>query len=225
LRPQEVIGVVAAIGHEVGTCTFHLDAYSDSRAIVDLFHKHRASSDAILIGGPLAHDYLMEQITGLSRAADVPICFVPYDKTPIFRALFEMARDRSDLDIDSMRISIDHPAGEQIRKCAEEINLGVGNTFSKECSSAEDVAELTAFHSSLWRQGHVSAALTSVHFASEKLRELAVPVYRIHPSKSATRTAITSPLSPSASRTPTPPWGVWISAASSTGADCRSSSA
>ncbi|EDM71841.1 hypothetical protein RAZWK3B_17023 [Roseobacter sp. AzwK-3b] len=192
LAPYDVIGMVAAIGHEFGSCAFHLDAYSDSRDIVDLFHKHRASSDAILIGGPLAHDYLMQQITGLPRTNDVPIGFVPYDETAIFRVLFEMARDRSDIDLEPMRISIDHPAGDHIRECVEEIDLGVGNTFCKECSSAENVAALTAFHSSLWREGHVSAALTSVHFVYERLRELSVPVYRIQPSKSAIRTAITA---------------------------------
>lgn len=57
LAPYDIIGMVAAIRHEFGTCIFHLDAYSDSRDIVDFFHKHRASSDAILIGRPLAHDY------------------------------------------------------------------------------------------------------------------------------------------------------------------------
>lgn len=192
LAPYDVIGMVKAIGHEFGTFTFHLDAYSDSRDIVALFHKHRASSDAILIGGPLAYDYLMEQISGLPAVGTVPIGFVPYDETAIFRALFEMARDRSDIDLESMRLSIDHPAGAHIRECVEEINLGVGNTFSKECSSAEDVAELTAFHASLWRQKQVTAALTSVHFVYERLREMSVPVYRIHPSKSAIRTAITA---------------------------------
>jgi len=192
LAPYDVIGMVEAIGHEFGKFTFHLDAYSDSRDIVDLFHRHRASSDAILIGGPLAYDYLIGQISALPHVTGLPIGFVPYDETAIFRALFEMARDRSDIDLDSMCISIDHPAGEHIRECVEEINLGIGNTFTKECSSAEDVADLTTFHASLWQQKQITAALTSVHFVFERLHEMSVPVYRIQPSKSAIRTAITA---------------------------------
>src|SRR6056297_1422465 len=192
LAPYDVIGMVEAIGHEFGKFTFHLDAYSDSRDIVDLFHRHRASSDAILIGGPLAYDYLIGQISALPHVTGLPIGFVPYDETAIFRALFEMARDRSDIDLDSMCIIIDHPAGEHIRECVEEINLGIGNTFTKECSSAEDVADLTTFHASLWQQKQITAALTSVHFVFERLREMSVPVYRIQPSKSAIRTAITA---------------------------------
>src|SRR6056297_215401 len=192
LAPYDVIGMVEAIGHEFGKFTFHLDAYSDSREIIDLFHRHRASSDAFLIGGPLAYDYLIEKMAGSSDLSNFSVGYIPYDETAIFRALFEMARVRPNIDLESMRLSIDHPAGEHIRECVEEINLGVGNTFSKECSSAEDVAALTAFHSSLWRRGDVSAALTSVHFVYERLRELSVPVYRIQPSKSAIRTAITA---------------------------------
>lgn len=192
LAPYDVVGIVETIGHAVGKFKFRLAAYSDSREIVDLFNKHRESADAFLIGGPLAYDYLMERMAGSPSLAGISVSFIPYDETAIFRALFEMARDQPDIDLESMRISIDHPAGEHIRECVEEINLSVANTYAKECLSAEDVADLTSFHVDLWQKQQVTAALTSVHFVYERLREWSVPVYRIHPSKSAIRTALTA---------------------------------
>ncbi|WP_306155218.1 hypothetical protein [Roseovarius sp. MMSF_3281] len=192
LAPFDVVEIIAAIGRETGQFSFCVDAYSDSREIVDLFHRHRASSDAFLIGGPLAYDYLMEKMAGSPDLASVSVGYIPYDETAIFRALFEMARVRPNIDLEAMRLSIDHPAGEHIRECVEEINLGVANTFSKECISADDVADLASFHVDLWKQQKITAALTSVHFVYERLRELSVPVHRIHPSKSAIRTALTS---------------------------------
>lgn len=192
LAPHDVVGIVEEIGRETGTFRFRSDAYSDSREIVDLFRKHRTEADAVLIGGPLAYDYLMDRLAGSPELSGISVGFVPYDETAIFRALFEMARDRSDIDLEAMRLSIDHPAGEHIRECVEEINLGVANTFSKECLSAEDVADLVSFHQDLWQSRHVTAALTSVHFVYERLRNLSVPVYRIHPSKSAIRSALSA---------------------------------
>lgn len=192
LAPYDVVGIVESIGNATGKLKLRLDAYSDSREIVDLFKKHRVSADAFLIGGPLAYDYLKEQMDGSPELAGASVSFIPYDETAIFRALFEMARDQSDSDIESMRVSIDHPAGDHIRECVEEINLGVANTYSKECLSAEDVADLASFHLKLWQQKQVTAALTSVHCVYERLREQSVPVYRIHPSKSAIRTALTA---------------------------------
>ena len=192
LAPSDVIDIVEEIGQEAGGLRFRSEAYSDSREIVDLFRKYRGEADAVLIGGPLAHDYLLQQMAGSPELRGVSLSFVPYDETAIFRALFEMARDRSDIDLDSMRMSIDHPAGEHVRECVEEIDLGVANIFSKECRSAEDVADLVSFHFDLWQRQQVTAALTSVHFVYERLRRLSVPVYRIHPSKSAIRSTLTA---------------------------------
>jgi len=192
LAPFDVVEIIAATGQETGPFTFRLDAYSDSREIIDLFHRHRASSDAFLIGGPLAYDYLIEKMAGSSDLTNFSVGYIPYDETAIFRALFEMARVRPNIDLESMRLSIDHPAGEHIRECVEEINLGVANTFSKECTSADYVSDLVTFHVDLWKQRKITAALTSVHFVYERLRELSVPVHRIYPSKSAIRNALTA---------------------------------
>ena len=190
LTPVDLADVIVDIGREFGLPRLTLDTYDDSREVVDLYEKHRRQTDAILLGGPIAYNHLMKYLGAAAARTDMPIQYIPYDEVSIYRALFEMAQAHDFRRGTEFSVSIDHPAGRDVQSCIDEIQVDLAGLVSHEVTISERMDELVAFHHDLWDRGEVSAILTSVYYAYQRLQSAGAPVYRISPAKSSVRTAI-----------------------------------
>lgn len=169
-----------------------LDVFDDPREALKLYERHKANVEALVFGGPIAHDHLLTALARVGEEPALPVVHVPYNEVSIYRALYDLGRDARSEAEREFSISIDHPASRDIAECLAELELQGSRAYARECGLPEDAPELVGFHRTLWEAGKVSANLTSVFYVYTRLRRIGAPAYRIYPAKSAVRQAIRS---------------------------------
>ena len=167
-----------------------LGVFDDPREAMELYERHKADVEALVFGGPIAHDHLLMALARAGQEPVLPVVHVPYNEVSIYRALYDLGLDARSEGERDLRISIDHPASRDLAECLAELEVQGSRTYSRECGLPEDAPELVRFHRELWETGKVSANLTSVFYVYTRLRRVGAPAYRIYPAKSAVRQAI-----------------------------------
>lgn len=164
--------------------------YCHPNQVIDLIDKHQDKGDILLFVAPfpylIARDYLNRHEMELNK----PMIFVPYTELSIYGGLFRTIK-KIGLDPHTpISFSIDTLPESEVMECLEELEMDIGEVFTKECNFDQNIDDLVSFHVNLWNQGKILVAMTTYYVVHQKLQELGIPAYRLVPAKSTIRNTL-----------------------------------
>jgi len=176
IGPADLVERVLSIAKEFDELEAHGLAYTHETEAPDIVRKHASLMNVALFTGPVPFY--------ASKSVDVrvPLLYISFSGSSVYKTLLEMAIKQKDLT----RISMDTLE----KRALEEIYNGLGLDFSnvkvREYHGPVTAEELTGFHLGCLESGATSA-LTCLRSTYVALRDMGLDVWRVIPDEAAMR--------------------------------------
>lgn len=155
--------------------------YKEPKEAADLI-KELKPCDAIFFSGSLPY-YFSKQVL---ETVNIPALYLVQDEMAVATSLLAIIFTKK---IPPERISVDLLDAIYLKNVLDECEINQHPLwvidYQKLLTSSFDLEELVNFHHSLWKQGKIDIALTSVHAVYNRLNQLGIPVQRMADPRSS----------------------------------------
>ncbi|MCC7160862.1 MAG: hypothetical protein IT331_00060 [Anaerolineae bacterium] len=182
IGPDDLVDQVVSIGQEFPHLRFSRYPYEIETEAPVLADQAALQADLILFTGAAPFYW-----TKISGNPNIPFLFVPLTGSSFLRTLFVV---REEHRFRPGKLSIDTPNLNLALETLNELGLSADDVYVKELSIPAKADDLAAFHTSLWKEGKIYAAITCLRSVYLRLKTDGLPVFRVLVTNSAIRTTL-----------------------------------
>ncbi len=155
--------------------------YRHVEETVDILEAFKMNTDIFLFAGPIPF-----QIAS-NYGCDVPMVYIPYTGTALYRVLFQLMKDDASVDNFNrrLRLSVDVLGRDDVQEQMAELDIVLQDLYVKEYQVGQNLEEIGKYHYDLWVNSRVDTIVTCVTSVYESLQRQGIPCYRIIPTRSA----------------------------------------
>lgn len=183
--PADSVALIYDVAREMANKVDILPlVYQDAAEVPAIIDQYDDRIDAWLFSGKVPHMYAVN-----AKATVKPLLFIPHAGSSLYRALIQILYSEK-IEIDS--ISFDTFSAKEIEEAFTDIALAMPKYYVKDYDGTISGEELTQYHYELWQSGQTKLAVTCFYSSFLNLRKLGVPAFRIWPTRSTIRAALSN---------------------------------
>jgi len=179
--PKDSIELIRSVGKEYdGELTIVEKVYESYEELESLKGFYQ-DLDTLLFSGQTPYFWVKTR-----ENPDIPMVYIPRNGTCLYRALFDLYRDK----VDVSALSFDTISKSHIEETYNELKLPLSEVNTIDYDRYLPYDEIIDYHVKLWKSKKTKAAVTCLQKPYEDLSRMGLLTYRIYPTRSIIRQAL-----------------------------------